>query len=107
MLLLNNSGINPDKNEIAYDSIDQNCDGKDLTDVDNDGFDSDQVNGDDCDDNNAGINPNAVELLDNIDQNCRNDKPILFNTIPGITFNEDKKKHTPKIRISQTPSSFK
>jgi hypothetical protein len=44
-----------------------------LIDLDSDGFSSDV----DCDDNNPLINPNAQELDDNIDNNCRNDPPKL------------------------------
>src|SRR3989344_1861650 len=42
-------------------------------DLDSDGFASDV----DCDDYNPLINPQAEELDDNIDNNCRNDPPRL------------------------------
>ncbi|MEM0465712.1 MAG: MopE-related protein [Candidatus Pacearchaeota archaeon] len=43
----------------------------------------------DCNDNNSNINPNATELLDNIDQNCRSDPLVMVSEIPNIIWNED------------------
>lgn len=43
----------------------------------------------DCNDNNSGINPNAIEIIDNINQNCRNDAPLLIENIEDIEWNED------------------
>ena len=61
------ASINPAAAEIAYDGIDQNCSGGDLTDVDGDSWSSPA----DCDDNNAAINPGAAEICgDNADNNC-------------------------------------
>ena len=86
----NDRNINPNATEVAYDNIDQNCDGKDLTDVDNDGFSGVIVGGLDCDDNDRNINPNATEVAyDNIDQNCANDRPLLINSLLSIISNED------------------
>ena len=87
----NNSEINPDATEIC-DLIDNNCDGQidenieTLTyyiDNDSDGFgdinnsvqscvevEGYVINGEDCDDDNAAINPNALEDCDGIDNNC-------------------------------------
>ncbi len=65
--------INPNAIEIAYDGIDQDCDGFDLTDVDEDGFDSFAVGGEDCDDNDPTINPNSTDLA----KNCINDAPEI------------------------------
>lgn len=61
----------PGATEIAYDGIDQDCDGQDLRDVDGDGFDSVQVGGTDCNDGDASVNPGAQEIDgDGIDNDC-------------------------------------
>ena len=63
--------LNLPSEEIPYDGIDQDCDGGDLTDVDDDGYDADTVGGDDCDDDNASIHPGATDVPgDGIDQDC-------------------------------------
>ena len=85
-----NANINPDAEEIPYDNIDQDCNGSDLNDLDEDGFSSTIVGGLDCDDSNENINPNAREIINNIDENCRNDAPILRNNFPTpFNINED------------------
>ena len=84
----NNSNINPDATEIVGNGIDEDCDGGDVCYVDNDtdGFGSNSTinsanifcldpgesdNNFDCDDNNSGINPDAIEIVgDGVDQNC-------------------------------------
>lgn len=88
-------GINPGNSEIADNHIDENGDGKFaynlFIDSDNDGFGLTpflfqspkfivsnfdlpygySFNGDDCNDTNSTINPNATEILNNtIDENC-------------------------------------
>lgn len=63
----------PGAEEIPYDGIDQDCDGEDYNDLDEDGFIAVEANGDDCDDNDETINPDAPEL----DKNCLNDKPQI------------------------------
>ena len=63
--------INPGASEVPYDTIDQDCDGADLTDVDGDGVDGLAVGGEDCDDENDGVFPGATETYyDDVDQNC-------------------------------------
>jgi hypothetical protein len=79
----NNNAINPLADEIAGNSIDDNCDGEiDVVeryiDADGDGYGSQQfaaaqgvTNNLDCDDSNAEIHPFTKEVLnDNIDNNC-------------------------------------
>lgn len=96
----NNALINPNATEIAYNYIDENCDGKDLADVDGDGYCkqgyliqsrfSQCVNeignwGADCNDNNSSVSPGSSDLA----KNCRNDAPIFTGNIENISFNED------------------
>ena len=62
---------NPGATELAYDFIDQDCDGADLCDVDGDGEDSVLCLGVDCDDDDASIHTDADEIwYDDIDQDC-------------------------------------
>jgi hypothetical protein len=71
------AGISPDATEIPDNDVDENCDRIKAytTDKDGDGYDKQGVPGSeppyDCNDNNAGINPAANEILDNeVDENC-------------------------------------
>lgn len=65
------TGVNPSAAEIPYDTVDDDCDGTDLTDVDADGYVAAEAGGDDCDDANAGVNPGVVEVpYDGVDQDC-------------------------------------
>lgn len=83
------SSIYPGASELAYDGIDQDCDGSDLRDVDGDGYDFDGIGGDDCNDLNRDVHPGATELFDNIDNNCVNDPPTLISTIPDLFWREE------------------
>ena len=65
--------IYPGAEEVAYDAIDQDCDGADLCDVDADGFDYDGAEcfGDDCNDDDPDINASSTEIwYDGVDQDC-------------------------------------
>ena len=52
----------PGAAEIWYDDTDQACDGGDDFDQDGDGFQSETYGGSDCDDTNALINVDALEI---------------------------------------------
>jgi hypothetical protein len=62
--------VAPDAVEIAYDGVDQDCDGADLIDADHDGFDALAAGGDDCDDTDALVFPGADERANHADDNC-------------------------------------
>jgi hypothetical protein len=65
-----NPSVHPDAAEVPYDGVDQDCDGADLTDVDEDGYDGYEAGGDDCDDDNPDVRPNADETCDGVDADC-------------------------------------
>ncbi len=71
--------------EIPYDGLDQDCNGVDLKDVDQDGYEATQVGGTDCNDQDPTVKPNAVEICDYKDNNC--DGNIDENVL--VTFYED------------------
>ena len=78
-----NEDANPDGIEIPYNSIDEDCSGGDLVDVDEDGYIAEIVGGNDCDDDDALINPGSTDVY----KNCKNDKPIV-QAISKITVSE-------------------
>jgi len=75
--------INPSAKEIPYNGIDEDCTGKDLTDVDEDGYDSTEAGGTDCDDQNPQYNPGSEDIY----LNCVNDPPTIED-IEKITITE-------------------
>jgi len=75
--------INPDADEIPYNGVDEDCDGVDLTDVDEDGYDSWEVGGEDCDDFDEMYNPGSLDIF----LNCVNDAPIIED-IAKVTVTE-------------------
>lgn len=56
--------------ELWYDGIDQNCDGRSDFDKDDDGWDWDESGAGDCDDEDPTVHPEATEACDGIDQDC-------------------------------------
>ena len=70
----NESTVYPGAAEKPYDGVDQDCNGEDLCDVDEDGFDASQCEGEDCDDSDVYVRPDAVEVwYDGVDQDCAED----------------------------------
>lgn len=57
--------------DVRYDGVDQDCDGRDLVDVDGDGFEAAEVGGTDCIDVDPQAHPNAWEDVgDPADLDC-------------------------------------
>ncbi len=65
-------GVYPGAIEVPYDGVDNDCDGSEMTDADEDGFDAVQVpGGTDCDDQDPGVYPGAIEVsYDGVDDDC-------------------------------------
>jgi len=66
------ASVHPGAEEVPYNGIDEDCDGDDLCDVDEDGYDYDGAAcaGEDCDDSNPDIGPGSTEGPDGRDEDC-------------------------------------
>ncbi len=95
-----NASIFPGADEIAYNNIDEDCNGFDLIDADNDEYckagsiiQNKNIQcsletgstGSDCSDEDNTINKGAEDKT----KNCINDAPVLISDIPEIIWNED------------------
>ncbi len=81
----------PGAGEVAYDGVDQDCDGSDLVDLDGDGAAAAEVGGSDCADSDAAIGPHATdECGDAVDQDCSGNDSVCadgesVNASPGCS----------------------
>ncbi|MCB9665582.1 MAG: hypothetical protein H6732_15835 [Alphaproteobacteria bacterium] len=71
--------IHPGVEEVWYDGVDADCDGRSDDDADRDGHDAQARGGTDCDDTDPTIHPGATDIpIDGIDQDCSGqDAPCL------------------------------
>lgn len=78
--------VAPDADEVAYDGVDQDCDGADLTDADGDGYDGGA--GPDCDDADAAVHPGAEETWANglTDDDCDGELEAIAETYGTATW---------------------
>ena len=66
------SSVSPGASEVWYDGVDSDCSGDGDFDVDGDGFDARAYGGDDCNDEDAAVNPDATTdaCYDGVDTDC-------------------------------------
>ena len=64
------ASIYPGAPDVVGDGVDQSCDGIDGIDNDGDGFASEASGGDDCNDDDGGINPTGFDWNDDADNDC-------------------------------------
>ncbi|MFK7931190.1 MAG: MopE-related protein [Myxococcota bacterium] len=62
--------INPGETEVWYDGKDADCDGQNDFDRDGDGYRTAEFGYDDCDDDDALANPEAIEAFNGADDDC-------------------------------------
>ena len=86
------SDVYPGAIEVPYDGYDQDCDGFDLCDYDEDGWDDERCGACDpdvscdCDDNNPTVHPGVIEdNSDGIDNDCDGDVDIPDRDGDGYT----------------------
>ncbi len=81
-----NPAVHPGAKEICGDTVDQDCDGRDLgvMDCDADGDRFTPAQGD-CDDTNPAIGPKMLERCDGIDNNCDGTKDEGFALAAACT----------------------
>ena len=64
------AAVNPGQSESAGNGIDDDCDGFIDADFDGDGELGTADGGDDCDDNDAAVNTSAVDVVNEVDDDC-------------------------------------
>ncbi|MCB9779213.1 MAG: putative metal-binding motif-containing protein [Alphaproteobacteria bacterium] len=71
--------------EVAYDGVDNDCIGGDLTDMDGDGYDGAAAGGEDCNDTRADVSPGAAETWSNgvTDNDCDGERDLLSESFAG------------------------